>query len=487
MKQPNLLFIWTDEQRRDTMACYGNRSIRTPHLNRLADQSFVFDHCYCTQPVCTPSRGSIMTGLWPHQHGATANNVALNPDARTMAELVVDDYRTAYYGKWHLGDEITAQHGFDEWVSIEDSYRPFYSDPESRQQQSSYHHFLVENGFPPQAQDAQGNAIFSRNFVAGLAEPYTKAGFLGQQASQFIHEQSPDQPWMLYVNFLEPHMPFFGPLNNAYAPEGVEVSPIFNRKPDDDVSLRNRYWSRYYAEKGFSGWPLCDEWHWRRLRANYDGLMTMVDNAVGRILEALEATGQAENTLVVFTSDHGDMMGDHSQLGKCVMYEPSVSVPLLVRAPWLNRQCRHVSGRFSQVDLVPTLLELMEQPMPSELAGQSRVDALLNQMHVIDGDVIVVWNPLFGAAPAKPLTGFTENDLANLGSQRWHTLVSADGWKLNVCMTDRCELFNLNDDPYEQVNRIDASDCRSRAQTMLDKLRNWQSRTGDQATLPTQL
>ena len=102
------------------MACYGNDWVETPNLNRLADESFVFRNAYCTQPVCTPSRASILTGLWPHIHGCVKNNVALAREAKTIAEILPPQYRCGHYGKWHLGDEIVPQRGFDDWISIED-------------------------------------------------------------------------------------------------------------------------------------------------------------------------------------------------------------------------------------------------------------------------------------------------------------------------------------------------------------------------------
>ena len=125
--KPNLLFLWTDQQRPDTMKVYGNSWIEAPNLNRLASESVVFEKCCDTQPVCTPARSSVMTGFWPHQNGCTNNNIALLRETPCVPEILKDpDYRTAYFGKWHLGDEVDAQHGFQEWVSIEDQYNSHY-------------------------------------------------------------------------------------------------------------------------------------------------------------------------------------------------------------------------------------------------------------------------------------------------------------------------------------------------------------------------
>ncbi len=149
-KKPNLLFIFTDEQAAKTMAAYGNKMIETPNLNKLANESIVFENAYVTQPVCTPSRSTLMTGLYPHTNGCTANNIQLSEDTLCFPEMAdFADYKVAYHGKWHLGDEIFRQHGYQEWVSIDDGYRRFYSDEKDKNDHSSYYHFLVENGFKP--------------------------------------------------------------------------------------------------------------------------------------------------------------------------------------------------------------------------------------------------------------------------------------------------------------------------------------------------
>ena len=186
MNSPNILLIITDQQRADTTACYGNSFVQAPNLNRLAAESVVFQNAYCTDPVCTPSRASIFTGLWPHTHGCIANNIALRPETKTIAESIGDSHRCAYYGKWHLGDELSAQHGFKEWLSIEDGiYRKYYSDPTELARRSDYHRFLIESGFLPDDTASDGAEVFSREFSAVMAEPYTKATFLGDRASRF--------------------------------------------------------------------------------------------------------------------------------------------------------------------------------------------------------------------------------------------------------------------------------------------------------------
>jgi arylsulfatase A-like enzyme len=178
MKQPNLLFIFTDEQACHTMKAYGNSKINTPNFNKFADSSIVFENAYVTQAVCTPSRSSIMTGLYPHTNGCTENNIPLKKETKCFPELAdFSHYQKAYFGKWHLGDEIFSQHGFDEWVGIEDAYFPFYSADKDKKERSSYHHWLVNKGIKPDIIHEDGSSTFSRDFTARLKEELTKPFF----------------------------------------------------------------------------------------------------------------------------------------------------------------------------------------------------------------------------------------------------------------------------------------------------------------------
>lgn len=148
-EHPNLVFILPDRQRRDTLACYGNDWIQVPHLNELAEESFVFDHCYVTQAVCSPSRASIMSGLYPVDAGMPVNLRIMPSTVQTIGEMLSDTYHTGYIGKWHLGDELIAQHGFEEWIPCFEHWWRQYRDQSQKTQFSPYHHWLVENGFEP--------------------------------------------------------------------------------------------------------------------------------------------------------------------------------------------------------------------------------------------------------------------------------------------------------------------------------------------------
>src|SRR5215467_1408830 len=148
--KPNLLFLWTDEQRADTLQVNGNYRFHMPVLNRLASESIVFGNTYVTQPVCTPSRGAILSGLYPHQHKCVHNNLRLDRSIPLQPELLNDSaYHTGYIGKFHLGDEAFPQHGFNEWFGTEDVYSDYYYPDRDPDVRSAYHHYLLNQGYKP--------------------------------------------------------------------------------------------------------------------------------------------------------------------------------------------------------------------------------------------------------------------------------------------------------------------------------------------------
>jgi len=172
------------------------------------------------------------------------------------------------------------------------------------------------------------------------------------------------------------------------------------------------------------------------------------------------------------------MLGDHGILGKTVLYEESVKVPLLIRVPWLGRHQRPIEGNLSQVDLVPTLLDLMGQAIPDHLQGQSRLEVMNGQATLSNNDVFIQWN----GSDGHPRPG--EGGVNPAMSTPWRSIVSADRWKLNLSAHDQCELYDLNADPYEIQNLFDSLEQRNRVRNLTSRIRAWQIETGDTTTLP---
>jgi len=472
-KKPNLLFIWTDEQRADTMAAYGNNKIHAPNLNKLAGQSVVFENAYVTQPVCTPNRSTVMTGLWPHQSGCVKNNIPLPSNIPCLPELLGDnDYRTAYMGKWHLGDEIFAQHGFEEWVSIEDGYRRYYSEGRDRNKRSDYHRYLVEHGYKPDS----GDNAFSRSFAARRPLEHCKPKFLEKKACDFLRRHR-KEPFVLYINFLEPHMPFFGPLDDEHNPEEIDLPSNFSDPLEENEPLRYRIIREYCRAKYGK-----DEKDIRALIRRYWGLVTQVDLSVGAILKTLSDLGLADNTIVVYTSDHGDMMGSHHMVEKSVMYEEAVRIPWLMRIPQMRGSL--IKNRVSQIDMVPTLLELLDCGVDEQFSGQSLVP-LIKAGRVGQDHVFIEWNPNSGAMKVKKggtqLT--SKEELRRLENEHTRAVVSPDGWKLCLSDSDKCQLFDLNKDPGETVNLFDSGRHEDIIKKLTMMIHKWQKTVGDRVNV----
>lgn len=238
----NILFILTDQLRHDSISAFGNTKIQTPNLDRLAQSATVFERAYVTQPLCTPSRASILSGLYPHKHGCTTNaqhappQTLLNPGITTLADhMKASGYTTAHIGKWHLGNERTPQHGFDTWISTEDKWQDAVSLEAYKNLHSDYHRFLIQAGFVPDRETA-GFSSFSTRFCTRVPEPFCKPSFIAQEATRFIREHR-DKPFLLYLDFLEPHPPYGGPMDDLYSPQDIDLPPAFGQPLPSGSSL----------------------------------------------------------------------------------------------------------------------------------------------------------------------------------------------------------------------------------------------------------
>lgn len=473
--KPNLLFIITDEQRADTMRVYGNNMIHVPNLNKLASESFVYINNYVTQPVCTPSRSTILTGLFPHQTGCTNNNLPLDADIPAFPELLNDpEYRTAYFGKWHLGDEIFRQHGFEEWASTEDGYNKYYSEGRDKNARSAYYHWLISKGVALPA----GETLFPRKFTSNLPLKFSKPRFLQEKSVEFL-ERNKKNPFVLYVSFLQPHPRFNGPLNNYYDPEKIKLSPDVGVHVKSDEPL-------WYRERSAEEKKTKEDW--KELTAIYYGLVTEVDMSIGVILNKLETLGLKDNTIVVFTSDHGEMMGAHNILHKEVMYQDSVRVPLLIRDPKYGFRQRVIGKPSNSINIVPTLLKAMGKSNIDydKFFGSSLLDFATKKTLKHDHS-FTEWTPnyLYTLNQRVPdaIPGIPKRERVKVSYQNIRTVISPEGWKLCLSDKDKSQLFNLNKDPYEMTNLFYSRDYDNIKNTLANKIFNWQNETHDKLKL----
>jgi arylsulfatase A-like enzyme len=468
-RKPNLIVFLPDQQRADTIACYGNGRVHSPNLNKLTSQSFVFEQAYVTQPVCSPSRSSLMTGMWPHATTCTYNNTVLPAHLRCLPELIGDaDYRCAYFGKWQLGDEVFAQHGFHEWASIIDDYQKTFSPGRDRKALSDYNKFLTSKGIKP---DKKKKNSFSRQFASRLPIELSKPRFLETKACDFLERHASD-PFVLFVAFFEPHPPYNGPLNTEHSLDQIDLDPTVNHVFNTDIPLRYRLRQQEDAMKfGTSA----DDY--RRVKQRYLGLVTEVDQSIGATLLQLEKLGIADNTIVVHTSDHGDMMGAHRLFGKYVMYQEAARVPYLVRMP-NQRQTVSIPQAVSHIDFVPTILDLLGQSNHAQLAGTSR-SPLLRGESMLAETVFLEWGRSDRLSTRERKSAAKSEEVMRAMNESTRAAITPDGWKICLRDTDKNELYNLRLDPGELENLYYRAESKELIARLSGQIHRWQEGVGD--------
>jgi arylsulfatase A-like enzyme len=474
-RKPNLVLFLPDQQRADTIACYGGVKVHAPNLNKLASESLIFERTYVTHPVCTPSRSSLMTGTWPHTNGCTRNSVPLDRRFRVFPELMEDrNYRAAYIGKWHLGEDGPIGRGFDEWVSTDDH--------------GDYTNFLVSRSIIPDKQ----NGRFSELAISNLPIELSRPKFLEKSACEFIEKHQRD-PFILVVGFVEPHSPYNGPLNDEHPLDQIELDATAMLPLSEEIPLRYRLMREWQqAEAVLDRERLATQLffgvtneEYRNIKQRYLGLVTLVDQSIGAILACLERFNLAENTIVVHTSDHGDSLGAHHLFGKETMFEEATRVPLLVRLPG-QRASKTITPPVSHIDFVPTLLDLLGQPNNPQCAGKSLLPLITEEAVVADvspastppQQVFLEWAPnrtkvKRGTKLARPRM------VKRVVEESTRTIITPDGWKLCLRDKDLNELYNLNDDPSETRNLYSDRQYASVISRLADEIHRWQQSAND--------
>lgn len=469
-RKPNLILFLPDQQRSDTLACYGGINVHAPNLNKLASESVVFERTYVTHPVCTPSRSSLMTGTWPHTNGCTHNSVPLDSRFRVFPEMLGDnDYRTAYVGKWHLGEEGPIGRGFQQWISTEG--------------RSDYAKFLIAAGLAPD----KANGGFSEVAISNLPIALSRPKFLERHACDFIEKHQRD-PFILVVAFVEPHSPYNGPLNDEHPLEEVVLDRTAKLPESEDIPLRyrlTREWQEAEAILDRERLPkqlffgiTPDEY--RSIKQRYLGLVTLVDRSIGAILACLERCGLRDDTIVVHTSDHGDSLGAHHLFGKETMFEEATRVPWLIRLPGQTRS-KMISRPVSHIDFVPTLLDLLGGSNHHQCAGKSLLP-LINEETASQENVFLEWAP--NRTKIRKGTRLARRRMIKRAiEESTRTVVSPDGWKLCLRDKDLNELYNLKNDPFETRNLYPAAACASVISALAGEIHRWQQDTNDNLKL----
>ncbi len=409
---PNILLIISDEHAPMYSGPYGHPLVKTPHMDRLAEDGVTFTNAYCNSPLCMPSRMSFMTGRYIHHIGAWDNAAPLRPDAITWAHILRDaGYDVVLSGKQHFGG-LDQLHGFRTQLA--------------RDLHAERKHGLTdwENGTPQASLPWQGPAKAG----PGTTEEIKVDDLAEEEALKYLHDPArKEQPWVLNVSFISPHFPLVVPQRfwDLYPLNEIDLPDI----PDGHLENQHPVYQRMRRMFGCVDFP---EELVRRARAGYYGLITYLDEKIGNLLQTLEETNQLENTVVIYTSDHGEMNGEHGMWRKSNFYEASVRVPLQIMLPDSISERRQIDEVVSLVDLTATLVDIAGGDSIAQLDGDSLIPLL--QDHADD------WKDY----------AFSEY-LAH-GVERPMAMLRKGNYKYNYSLGDPPELYNISEDPEEFQN-----------------------------------
>ena len=414
--RPNVLFLVSDDQRPDTIGALGNNAIQTPHLDRLVREGVAFTRAVCANPICTPSRAEILTGCSGLRNGVFDFGRKIDPDLVTWpVTFRTAGYRTWYVGKWH-NDGRPNERGYEESLGL----------------------YMGGGGrWAKDTVDFKGTKVTGYRgwvFQSDQGEKFPEmgvgltpniSGHFADAAIQFIHRRT-QQPFFLHVNFTAPHDPLLLPTGyeDKYAPEEMRLPPNFlPEHPFDHGNFDGR-------DEQLLPWPRTAA-QVRDVTAAYYAVISHMDEQIGRILAALDETGQADNTVVIFASDHGLAVGSHGLRGKQNMYEHTVGVPLIVRGPGIPQGARREAQVYLR-DLFPTACQLAGIEIPPTVQGKSLVPVLTGRQKSVRPHVICYFRD----------------------KQR---MIRTDRWKLiHYPHINRWQLFDLSRDPFE-INDLSAN------------------------------
>jgi len=353
VKRPNILIIHVDEHRIDCLGAYGNADIKTPHIDRLAADGVRYDNSFCPFPVCTPSRYSLLCGQYVHDHRGWTNRDTLAPSIQTFPRILrAAGYRTKAVGKMHFVPTYLDV-GFDEMMLAEQDGPGRWDD--------DYHRYLMRRGLVDRNDIEDQLTREYRKYapkkywdtcgalVSNLPEEHHSTTWIAEEAMKTLRTWGDGGGQLLMAGFVKPHHPFDppAPWDKMYDPEKLSLLPGWTEKCLDHDFKYNR---GYFPNNKLTEPVL------RRVMAYYYATISQIDHHVGRMIRLLKQKGIYDNTLIVFTADHGDFMGFHHMLLKAnYMYDPVVKVPLIIKWPRSKHAGTVSQQMVNNIDLAPTL------------------------------------------------------------------------------------------------------------------------------------
>jgi arylsulfatase len=446
----NIVLVMSDQHRADMMGCAGDPTVFTPSLDALAAAGARFSRVSCQGPLCMPSRASFMTERYVRDHGVFTNWEEITPDCPTyVGALREAGYHTSLLGKAHLYREehLTVAHidemagrlerlGFAEVFETGDKFAPKiptrYTDFLAQQGLlDAYRKHIADRSYQGENEDGQDATKTVPMWDATpmpLPLPAYVDAWHGQQAVRWIENYDRSQPFFLFVGFPGPHDPWDAPEEAVARYRDVDISmPRSTVRPSKDGT--GRYGALLDAFLWLSDSESMTEDAIRGMRRSYAADISVIDHAVGRMVDALDRRGFLDNTWVVYTSDHGEMAGSHGLMSKCVMYEPAVRVPLIIRPP-AGRTGVVVDSLVEHLDVPATVRDIAGAPPLEFSEGRSLLPS------VRDGQ------------PATRTVTVSENwGFGTFETERYKLVVDED-----ACLP--CQLFDLHEDPDEDINLV---------------------------------
>lgn len=407
--QRNVVFILVDDQRFDALGLLGHPFLKTPNLDQLARDGLLFENTFVTTSLCSPSRASILTGLYAHKHAVLDNSTPLPAELPTFPkEMQKAGYRTAFVGKWHMGGQSDVpREGFDRWVS-----------------------FPGQGRYENQRFNIDGEHVEEAGYITDVITRHAVA----------VIEAADDQPFLLYMSHKAVHSPFLAAPRHRGS-YGAEKYPHPASMEDSEENY-----------EGKPAWVKAQRDSWHGVDGMYDGrvdfdeftldyaeTLRAVDDSVGAVVDALRLKGILESTLLVFTSDNGFQFGEHGLIDKRTMYEESIRVPLIVHCPELIEGGSRRAELITNLDFAPTFIELAGVQVPPTIQGESFLGLLDgSRSHWRDAFLYeYFWERMFPQTPT----------VLGIRTQRFKLMKYHGIW-------DRYELYNLADDPGEMNNLI---------------------------------
>ncbi len=438
---PNIILLLPDQMRASAMGVAGNPDVQSPNIDRLAREGIRFKRTYANVPVCCPARAILLTGTYPHVNGMVANDLRLRESETTIAEILrAAGYRTGFVGKWHLDGGPREpgfvppgprRQGFDFWAAYE----------------CHHQHFL-----PYYFRDTPEMILVPK------FEPEASCDF----AVEFIKQEPANRPFFLMVQMGPPHDPYGAPDEYMRRYDPARITPPENWRPGSEALPGGNAIPAKYRRPDLPGGTYVKTGGREEIAAYYAAI-TAIDDQVGRLLQTLKETGQDENTIILFTSDHGDMLGSHGMRRKRKPHEESAGVPGILRWPARIPAGRAVETLFSHIDMPATLLALAGQKVPAHMQGTdlSRV-ALGETTAGPDAVLLQIFVPFNPDKIATPWRGIVTAR---------HTFARFENapWVLFDNLADPAQMKNLAADP-----------AHAALQAQLDtKLRNLMAKHGD--------